>query len=358
MFRRRFAQGLAVASLGGVLATMASLVQATSSADDAAAVARAALGRQLFVDARLSADGAVSCASCHRPESDFTDSRTVSRGRGGLPLARNAPSLLDVGERPLLFWDGRATTLEAQATMPLFGGREHALKDEAALVRAVARDPAYVEAFDHAFAGEPTPRITLAHVAAALAAYERTLISGQSAFDRFRSTGDDTMLTESARRGWAVFRGPAHCIGCHTVTDTGRATFTDDAFHPSSLGLPPAVRSRAAALVARVERLHRRGDASLSAAIAVDGDLAALGRFAVTLDPRDIGLYRTPGLRDVARTGPYMHDGSVPTLADAVDRELYRQDGAQRKPLPLSPQERADLLDFLQALTADATPSQ
>lgn len=313
-----------------------------------------ALGRMLFSDGALSADGRVACATCHRPELAYTDGRSLAVGVGGRSGTRNAPSLVDVGRQHRLLWDGRRTRLEEQALDPLLNEVEHGLTGEAQLVDRLRAAPGYRTAFVNAFAedgstGEP---ITAQHVGLALAAFERTLVSVPSAFDRFQA-GDKAALSEAARRGWLIFDQQAHCTRCHLATsdDAQLPLFTDHQFHSLSVGFAKIERDLPQ-LTERVVEL-RRVDQPLGRAVLLDSQLAELGRFAVTLDPHDLAAFKTPGLRNVARTGPYMHDGSVARLDDAVDLEVYSRGARDARPLILTPSERSDVVAFLEALSDD-----
>jgi cytochrome c peroxidase len=315
----------------------------------ARAAAVVALGRTLFFDTALSGDGKVACASCHEPERAYSDGRSRASGIGGRHGTRNTPSLLDVGRQRSLFWDGRRTRLEEQALDPLLNPVEHGLADEAELLRKVRDDARYASAIQAAY-GMPASEATVQHVTGALAAFERTLESGPSPFDRF-SSGQRGALREAARQGWVIFDQVAHCTRCHFATTGGEpALFTDHQFHSLGVGLAKVERELPR-LTARVAALHR--DGPLGRDVLNDPDLAELGRFVVTLDPRDVGAFKTPGLRNVALTAPYMHDGSVATLPEAVDLEVYSRGAHDARPIVLTPAQRDDLLAFLQALTSD-----
>jgi cytochrome c peroxidase len=265
-------------------------------------------------------------------------------------LPRNAPSLLDIKDRKTLFWDGRSTSLEQQVPLPLLNPLEHGVADEQTLLRLLRASPQYVQAFATAFPGETEP-VTLKTLSAAIATYERTLVTPESTFDRHLDGTTRETLSPAAQRGWDTFRGPAGCIQCHHVQGT-RPAFTDESFHLTPLGLGSRTTARLATLVQRAAKLHQSGDAgTIDRLISEDSDFAELGRFVVTLDPKDIGAFRTPSLRGVALTAPYMHDGSVSTLELAVELELYRQDGLLRRPIALSAREKADLVEFLRVLS-------
>ena len=307
-----------------------------------------ALGKKLFFDARLSRDGTISCTTCHKPELAFTDGRSLAKGTAGRVGTRNAPTLLNVAFNTSQFWDGRRQTLEAQALDPLVNPREQGLPDDEALLKIIRHDQDYVELFRIAFSVEPTA-IRPEHVGRALAAFERTLLAGDSPFDRFQFGGDLKALSAGAQRGLLLFQGRAGCASCHIVGKES-ALFTDNDFHSVNVGLQ-RIAPRLAELTTRLVKARQAGT-SLDQTVLSEEDLAELGRFAVTLNPADIGKFRTPSLRNVALTGPYMHDGSVASLRDAVEMELYNRGADMGRPLILTPQEKSDIVAFLESLTS------
>ena len=308
----------------------------------------AALGEQLFFDTRLSADGKVSCATCHRPDHAFSDGLPVATGTTGLHGTRNTPSLLDVAQQHSLFWDGRRPSLESQSLDPMLNPVEHGLRDEADLLARVRADDRYASAF-RALWGVDANGTTPQHMAQALAAYERTLVSAATPFDRFRA-GDTAALPLQARRGWQLFSDRAQCTRCHAV-EGNRPLFTDHQFHSLAVGLR-RIERKLPALTERLVQWRSEGR-PVDHVLLNDADVAALGRFVFTLAPADIGKFKTPVLRNVALTAPYMHDGSVATLTDAVELELYYRGTQDGRPLILTPSEREDLVAFLNALTSD-----
>jgi cytochrome c peroxidase len=308
------------------------------------------LGEQLFVDPRLSVDGKISCGTCHLRERQFTDGLVTARGLHGRILTRNTPSLINVAYATSLFWDGRARNLGEQTLMPLLNASEHGLADAQTVVSIVRRDPAYVEALERAMQVDSST-LSIEYITAALVAFERTLLAGNSAFDRYQYGGDAKALSDAAIRGLTLFRGRGQCASCHPIGATS-ALFTDQGFHMSPRGLPASATQRLGELTRMVVELKARPTApDLGDLIATDSDVAALGRFVVTLDPKDIGLFKTPSLRNVALTGPYMHDGSVATLPEAIELELYSR-SAQRYPLVMTADEKADIRAFLESLTS------
>jgi len=306
------------------------------------------LGRKLFFDKRLSADGTISCASCHEPGKAFSDGRPLARGVNGQFGTRNAPSLLNAAFNTSQFWDGRRSSLETQALDPLFNPREQGLSDDAVLLSMLQNDDSYAKAFEAAFS-ESRARINLNQLGMAIASFERTLLAGGSRFDRYLYGHEEDALLSSEKRGLALFRGEAHCSDCHLI-GTRSALLTDNAFHSLNIG-SQKIGARLADLTTKLVRA-RQSAATLDDTILSQEDLAELGRFAVTLVPADIGKFRTPSLRNVALTAPYMHDGSIPTLDAAVDAELYRRGSQAGRPLILTPLERQDLVAFLKSLTS------
>jgi cytochrome c peroxidase len=310
--------------------------------------AQVELGRTLFSDTRLSADKKVGCITCHVPERAFADGRRVAIGAYGRSGTRNTPTLVNAGFAGAMFWEGRRSSLEEQIPDPFFNSMEHALEDEAALLTIVRANQRYPALFRRAFGDNKTELISMRRVVVAIAAYVRSLDHEDSPFDRFYYRSEKGALTESQQRGLRLFQGRARCTECHLI---GResAPLTDDSFHPTQL--PKAI----AADLARLTRLledtppARRGEL-----ISRDAGVAALGRFAATLDPRDIGRFKTPSLRNVALTAPYLHDGSASTLAEAILFEIYARTGKARRAPILTPSEVSDLAAFLASLTSAA----
>jgi cytochrome c peroxidase len=273
--------------------------------------ARAQLGKRLFFDTRLSRTGAVSCGTCHLPQHAFAQPTAVSMGVDGRLGTRNAPSLANVAWVGSLFWDGRVASLEEQAGKPLESPDEMDLALGEA-VRRVSEDDGYRWQFSEAYGGPPSEP----SLRRALASFVRTLVSGDSAYDRFLR-GDQSALEAPARRGLALFFDQAGCFRCHPA-----GPLTNDGFFNNGSY--------------------------------VDG--GDPGRKAITNRTGDLGKFRVPGLRNVAVTAPYMHDGSLPTLEAVVDQYARGGRGGPNTdplltPLALSPEQKADLLAFLRALT-------
>jgi len=286
---------------------------------------KVALGRELFYDRRLSSDNSVSCATCHNPVLGFTDGAAHSTGVGGRTGKRNAIALLNAAYGASLFWDGRAATLEAQVGTPMENSDEMN-QPHAITVAKLANDPAMERDFEAAFGPGP---ITIGKIERAIASFERMLISGNSAFDRYEFGGDKTALSASAVRGLAIFRDPnkGNCAACHTIGDR-YALFTDGKFHNTGEGVDD------------------------------EGNLADLGRYEQTKLDRDKGAFKTPSLRNVAESAPYMHDGKLRTLDDVA--QFYAGGGnsnpyldKEMKPLNLTARDRADLVEFLKSLSGE-----
>lgn len=320
--------------------------------------AKIELGKTLFFDKRLSADGSISCASCHQPELAFTDDKVLAEGVDKRKGTRNTPTILNAAFNTSQFWDGRRPSLEAQALDPFINPQEHGLKNHDALLTFLRQDADYVKSFQAVFQ-VAAEAICAEHVEKALAAFQRTLIVGNSPFDRYAFKGEKNALTPSAERGLRLFKGPAQCARCHTI-DEKSALFTDNQFHSLNVGWKN-LEKKLASVTARLAQAKERGN-SLDETVLSDEDVAELGLFVVTLKPADIGKFRTPSLRNVALTAPYMHDGSVTTLEDAVEWETYyrtRSNDAKDSvpPLVLTPDEKADLVEFLKALTSPTAKS-
>lgn len=271
------------------------------------------LGRRLFFDPGLSRDGSIACASCHRPQLGFADDRARSLGVEGRETRRNTPSLLNKALSRHLFWDGRAATLEDQVTQPIEDPTEMGLGLGPALAY-LGSDAGYVEAFARAYGTQPSR----AGLERALAAFVRALTVGDSPVDRFRE-GDVDALTAQEQAGLWLYEGRAGCWRCHSGPN-----FSDEAFHNTGVG-------------------------------ATDGSPEP-GRGAITREPFDVGRFRTPGLRMLTRTAPYMHDGSLSSLTEVV--EFYRRGGEPNanlsqhiKALELTDEDVQHLVAFLEALS-------
>ncbi len=305
-----------------------------------------ALGRALYFDKRLSKDGTVSCATCHDPAFAFTDAKSIAEGTAGGRGTRNAPTILNAVFSDFLFWDGRALSLEDQVKHPLLSSFEMGMSTEPELLRRVASIPKYQGQFAKVFKSEG---LTVDTIAKAIAAYERTLVSGNSPFDRFIN-GNENAITEAQKRGWELFKGKARCIDCHKFS-VDSPFFTDFEFHNTGVAFTDAILGLVST-VAGVSKQTSRTQLAHSAGF------SELGRFAVTCQSTDIGAFKTPTLRDMELTSPYMHDGSFKTVIDVV--QYYNRGGnpnayldKRMHPLQLSDSEISDLVQFLRALTSD-----
>jgi cytochrome c peroxidase len=309
---------------------------------------RVALGKQLFNDSHLSADGTMRCASCHIPEKDYTDGRRVAVGVDGRTGTRNTPSLMTLGlsQENSFFWDGRRSALNQAVLDPLTNPVEMGLNDQTELMQRVQQNAAYARAFAQAFPGAEKP-VTLSHVATALTEYVQSLKPPESAYDHYALGGDKTALSPRALLGLALFKGKGQCAECHLL-EGSPAMLADHAFHRTGVGLD-TIAPDLPKLTEEVIQRSLQG-ADIGNRVATHADESQLGRFNVTEDPADIGLFRTPSLRDVSHTAPYMHDGSVATLDEAIDREVYYRSLQAGHPLQLTVEEREDLKAFLEAL--------
>jgi cytochrome c peroxidase len=317
--------------------------------------AKTALGEKLFFDRRLSFNGTMSCAMCHVPAQAFTVNELATPvGIEGASVRRNAPTLLNVAYHPRLFHDGREGTLETQIWGPLLAMNEMGNPSMGHVIDTLARLDDYQGLFEAAFDGRGATADTIGQ---ALAAYERSLVAGGSRFDCFRYAGRDDALSAQERAGYALFTGKGHCTTCHLI-GARSALFSDFRYHNTGIGWRH-VQQRDSV---RVE-LGGGATTQLSAA-AVDrmGEPEAndLGRFEITQDPADRWAYKTPMLREIARTAPYMHDGSLATLEAVV--AYYNAGGAGAPdqdpalvPLGLNRAEQHALVAFLRSLTAHAT---
>lgn len=311
------------------------------------------LGLALFLDKRFSADGTISCGSCHMPNLAYTDGQPVGEGVGHKKGTRNAPTVLNAAYYTSLFWDGRARSLEDQAKDPLVNPIEHGFTGYAPILEIVRTDDFYKKEFRRAFGIEPAA-ITIDHLAMAIASYERTLVAGDSPFDRYQYGGDKKAMSPSAVEGFRVFMGKGRCAECHSIGKTS-ATFTDNQFHNIGVGLKE-IQGRLSLLVNTVieNKLHGK---SIDHSVLSAEEISHLGRFVVTINPADVGNFRTPSLRNVALTAPYMHDGSLKTLEEVVS--FYAKGGVGSslqhqtiRNLRLTKQEEQQLVDFMRALTS------
>ncbi len=281
---------------------------------------KVALGWQLFYDTRLSVDGTISCASCHLPDAGFADPRPGSVGVGGAVGDRNAPTVINAAFWEMQFWDGRSPSLEDQALGPMQNPIEMAHTLEGVEV-ALTAIPGYRQQFQAVFGVD---HITADLAGQAIATFERVVLSGDAPWDRWEQERDSAAVSEAVLRGSEVLRGKAQCTACHVGS-----TFSDAPF-----GL-----------------FHNIG-------VGMSAPEPDLGRYNVTGVDEDRGAFKTPTLRQVVETAPYMHDGSMATLEEVID--FYDRGGeanpgldAKMSPLGLTEQEKEDLLAFLRALTGE-----
>jgi cytochrome c peroxidase len=279
------------------------------------------LGKQLYFDTRLSKDNTISCATCHNPSMGWSDAGPTSSGINGQKGGRRAPPVSNAAYAPLQFWDGRAPTLEEQAKGPVANPIEMGNTHES-MLRTVQDIPGYVKEFEQVFG---TSIVTVDLVAEAIAAFERTVVTTDSPFDRY-VRGDDQALTKLEKQGLEIFNGKGHCTACHWG-----GYFSDGRFH--NLGVNPT-----------------------------DPSNPDLGRFVVTKDSADLDAFKTPTIRDVALRAPYMHNGSEKTLEDVVD--LYNKGGRTGDPnisplilpLGLTKAEKKALVAFMTTAMTSLNP--
>ncbi len=317
------------------------------------------LGKRLFMDKRFSGDGTISCSTCHMPEKAFADGLPLAVGIKGQKGTRNSPTVINAAYYKEQFWDGRASSLEEQARGPFLNPVEHGLKDFSPIIETIRKDKEYPGLFRKAFGIGPE-KIAIEHVVKAIASFERTVIAGDSPFDRYMYGGQKDAMSEAAVRGLEIFRTKARCQDCHRIEQTN-AVFTDNKYHNLGVGFS-VIEPELFDIVEKVKKARASGQ-KLDDALLSSKKMSELGRFAVTMELEDIGRFKTPTLRNVAVTGPYMHDGSIETLEEVI--ELYDQGGEDNpmldsgiRPLRLTEQEKADLLEFLKALTSPGYESK
>jgi cytochrome c peroxidase len=310
--------------------------------------AQVALGRRLYFDPALSADGTVSCATCHDVSRSFTDLRPVSEGIGGKLGRRNAPTVMNAALIAPLFWDGRSDTLAHQAGQPVLNPIEMGMKSRDDVLAAMKKIDGYERSFQQAF-GRP---MDYAGMEQAIAAFERTLIFLDAPFDRWQA-GDQNALAEQQKRGHTLFNGKARCAACHPLNATNPLG-TDFRFH--NVGVSAHDKNFEKLAADALKALAKDGSEQELDRLALATDMSELGRFMVTKNQADIGSFRTPQLRNIAITGPYMHDGSMQTLWDVID---HYNKGGEANPwldggieaLALTEDEITDLVAFLASLT-------
>jgi len=286
-------------------------------ADNPLTIKKIELGRMLFFDRRLSEDNTIACASCHLAKFAFTDGMPVSTGIRGQKGGRSAPVSFNRVFSSVQFWDGRAATLEEQSVGPFTNPIEHGFVKQDIMIAKMNKIPGYQMLFMQAF-GED---ITIGNVGKAIASFQRTVLSGNSPADRFDQGQDAGAISEAAQKGLLLFRDKARCTKCHSGFN-----FTDEKFHNLGIGW--------------------------------DDNKVDLGRYMVTKNPEDIGAFKTPTLREIARSAPYTHDGRFRTLEEVVN--FYNKGGVKNPhqdpliiPLELTVQEKHDLVEFLRTLNGE-----
>ena len=277
--------------------------------DNPLSKAKIELGKQLYFDPRLSVDDTISCASCHDPKQGWSNGAAFATGVRGQVGGRSAPTIINSGYQYFQFWDGRALHVEGQALGPIQNPIEMDLTLEDLVVK-LNKIEGYRRQFQEAFGTD----VTSDGIAKAIGAFERTVLSGNAPYDHFKA-GDKTALSEAAQRGFKVFFNKASCSACHAGPN-----FSDGAFHNLGVG--------------------------------IKSEKPDLGRYTETKLEGDRGSFKTPTLREIARTAPYMHDGSLKTLEEVVD--FYNKGGIPNPqldeeifPLKLTDQQKADLITFL-----------
>ncbi|PCI70932.1 MAG: cytochrome-c peroxidase [Piscirickettsiaceae bacterium] len=311
--------------------------------DNPQSTKKIALGQTLFNDRRFSTTGTISCASCHQINKAFTDNVPQAIGINGLTGTRNSPTLINSAFLTSYFHDGRRSSLEEQALDPLTNPIEHGLKDHTLVLNIVRNDISYIKKFLDVYQ-ITAEKITMGHVAKSIASFERTLIYGNSPFDRYFFKAERPVLTQSQARGLRLFRRKANCANCHEIS-WDHALFTDNRFYNIGIGfdnlrivLPEFLKEIDETVLTSIQRTE-------------------LGRFSISRQLKDIGAYRTPTLRNIELTAPYMHDGSIDTLEEVVD--YYDKGGNKNQflnpaifPLNLTKQEKMDLVAFMKILTS------
>ncbi len=329
-------------------------------ADNPQTPEKIALGDKLFHDTRFSTTGTVSCATCHDAQKVFTDSPLqVSEGINKLTGTRNAPTVVNSAYFKTVFWDGRSPDLEDQSLHPFVNPVEMGLKDHEPILKIVRSDPEYVAAFKTVF-GKSGEQVTMTEVTRAIASFERTIVSGDSPFDRWYFKGDEKAMSPAAKRGFELFIGQGRCVSCHVIEQT-TALFTDNRFHNIGVGIN-GIQEDIPRLAGEFLVAKAKGT-DVDVAVLTDRKTSELGRFAVSDRLDDLGAFKTPTLRNVAVTGPFMHDGSMKTLRETVVH--YNNGGVTKKedrvndflsggirPLELKDDQVDDLVAFMEALTS------
>jgi len=335
-------------------------------ADNPQSPEKVALGDKLFNDVRFSSTGEVSCATCHDPLKGGTDSPLkTSEGIHGLTGTRNAPPVMNSAFNKTQFWDGRSPSLEEQARHPFINPVEMGLPSHEPIEKIVNTDEDYITAFQSVF-GVAKGAITIDHVTQAIAAFERTQVGGNSAWDRWYFGGEKDAVNDAVKRGFQVFLAEGRCISCHAI-EQNFAVFTDHLFHNIGVGIndiaPQVPELARAFLVAKAK------GADVDVTVLSDPNVSHLGRFVVDEQLSSMGAFKTPTLRNIALTAPYMHDGSLASLRDVVVH--YNNGGVTKegdavndflsggiRPLELTEGQIDDLVVFMEALTSASLEGQ
>ncbi len=314
-----------------------------------------ALGKRLFFDMRLSRDGTVACATCHDVSRGFADLRGTSEGIEDKLGRRNAPTTMNALFYQSQFWDGRAATLEDQAKLPILNPIEMGQPDEAAAMASIAGDASYEKEFREAFGRAPN----FEDLAKAIATFERTMVFLDAPFDRF-ARGDVNAISEDAKAGFALYNGKARCTGCHQIS-SGNPIGTDNRFH--NIGVSARHQDFEGLVQKALKAIGKDSSPEMLDKLALETDLSELGRFIVTRNRSEIGAFKTPQVRNVGVTAPYMHDGSLSTLWDVMDH--YNKGGEANpfldggmEPLNLNEREIEQVVAFLFSLTDDRLRAQ
>jgi cytochrome c peroxidase len=319
-----------------------------------------ALGEKLYNETRFSTTGEVGCFTCHDQKKAFTDTPLkTSEGIEKKTGTRNSPTVINSAYFAKQFWDGRSPDLEDQAMQPFINPVEHGLTSYQPILEIVRTDPEYVEAFKEVF-GKTGDEVTMREVVLAIASFERTVISGNSPFDRYYFGREEDALTEQQIRGFDLFVNQGRCVSCHVVEQT-QALFTDNRFHNIGVGI-----NNIQADVPELADSFLKADLTASQVdveVLTDPKTSELGRFAISHGFDDLGSFKTPTLRNVAVTPPYMHDGSIETLKDVLIH--YNNGGVTEvgdpvndflsggiRPLDLDEDQIDDLVAFMEALTS------
>jgi cytochrome c peroxidase len=313
------------------------------------------LGRKLFFDRRLSLNETMSCGMCHIPEQGFTNNELATAvGIEGRTVRRNAPTIYNVAYFSHIFHDGRETRLEHQIWQPMLASNEMANPSIGYVIEKIRRLRDYEGLFESAFAGRGAAIET---IGMAIASYERTIVSGNSPFDQWYFGKNDEAMSESAKQGFGLFRGKGGCAVCHTIRDD-YALFTDDDFHNTGLGWQMSAGGGPTEIPVQLAPGVKVLVPSRVIKSVGERPPSDLGRYEVTQDPADRWRYKTPTLRNVALTAPYMHNGLFGTLKEVVT--FYNKGGIPNPqldplihPLGLTPAEIGHIVVFLESLTGD-----